>query len=282
MIYANKPCRINSYGNSFTQCHQVSDGETWQEYLAAHLGEPIRNFGMGGYGAYQSYLRMLREEKTKDSAEYLLYYIWGDDHTRSLLRCRYMYTKLFNDMMNEKEGVGKMFHGNFWSNMEMDLEKGVLVENKSRITSKKDLYKMTDPVWMYKNLKDDLALQMGLYAAKEINDIDVAKLKKLAAILKYPLNANNDKILPETVGDLLNKYSFAATKYILEKAKIFAEKSNKKLMVIMFDPYAVMRSLIQNGTRYDQEIIDYLMTNKFNYFDMNLVHAEDFKKFNLS
>ncbi len=35
--YADRPCRINTYGNSFTQCHQVSDGETWQEYLAAHL-----------------------------------------------------------------------------------------------------------------------------------------------------------------------------------------------------------------------------------------------------
>ena len=29
--YADLPCRINTYGNSFTQCHQVSDGETWQE-----------------------------------------------------------------------------------------------------------------------------------------------------------------------------------------------------------------------------------------------------------
>jgi len=27
---ANRPCRINTYGNSFTQCHQVSDGETWR------------------------------------------------------------------------------------------------------------------------------------------------------------------------------------------------------------------------------------------------------------
>jgi hypothetical protein len=51
-MYADKKCRINTYGDSFTQCHQVSDGETWQEYLAAHLGEPVRNFGMGGYGAY--------------------------------------------------------------------------------------------------------------------------------------------------------------------------------------------------------------------------------------
>jgi hypothetical protein len=32
---------------SFTQYHQVSDGETWQEYLAAHLGEPVGDFGIG-------------------------------------------------------------------------------------------------------------------------------------------------------------------------------------------------------------------------------------------
>src|SRR5262249_29714432 len=30
--YANRPCRINTYGDSFTLCHQVSDCETWQEY----------------------------------------------------------------------------------------------------------------------------------------------------------------------------------------------------------------------------------------------------------
>ena len=60
-MYKGKPCRINTYGDSFTQCHQVSDGETWQEYLAGHLGEPVRNFGMGGLGVYQAYRRMIRE-----------------------------------------------------------------------------------------------------------------------------------------------------------------------------------------------------------------------------
>ena len=64
--YADKKCRINAYGDSFTQCHQVSDGETWEEILAAHFGEPIRNFGVGGWSVYQAYLRMKREEK-KDS-----------------------------------------------------------------------------------------------------------------------------------------------------------------------------------------------------------------------
>src|SRR5262245_31781978 len=64
--YADKPCRINTYGNSFTQCHQVSDGETWQEILAAHFGEPIRNFGVGGFGVYQTYRRIRRTEPTAD------------------------------------------------------------------------------------------------------------------------------------------------------------------------------------------------------------------------
>src|SRR5437016_2634736 len=56
--HADKPCRINTYGDSFTSCEQVSDGETWQEVLAAHLCEPVRNYGIGGYSVYQAYLRM--------------------------------------------------------------------------------------------------------------------------------------------------------------------------------------------------------------------------------
>ena len=74
-MYKNRSCRINTYGNSFTQSSQVSDGETWQEYLAAHLGEPIRNYGVGGIGVYQAYQRMLRSEMSADSTEYIILYI---------------------------------------------------------------------------------------------------------------------------------------------------------------------------------------------------------------
>jgi hypothetical protein len=119
-VYKNRPCRINTYGDSFTQCQQVNDSETWQEYLAAHLGEPVRNFGMGGYGVYQAYRRMLREEQTKDSAEYVMLYIWGDDHIRSLFRCRYM--NFCQPASEQSEEGKKSFHGNFWPNIELDLK----------------------------------------------------------------------------------------------------------------------------------------------------------------
>src|SRR5271166_4289151 len=125
IMYAGKKCRINTYGDSFTQCHQVSDGETWQEYLAAHMGEPVRNFGMGGYGVYQAYRRLIREEQTDHAANYLIFYIWGDDHIRSLLRCRHaIIYPVWDDQ------GGRMFHNNFWPNVEMDFESGRFVERE--------------------------------------------------------------------------------------------------------------------------------------------------------
>src|SRR5438874_1847598 len=81
--HAGEPCRINSYGDSFTSCEQVSDGETWQEVLAAHLGEPVRNYGIGGYSVYQAYLRMLREEQ-RAPARCIIFNVFDDDHARNL------------------------------------------------------------------------------------------------------------------------------------------------------------------------------------------------------
>ncbi|NJO91611.1 MAG: hypothetical protein HC831_23590 [Chloroflexia bacterium] len=174
-IYADKPCRINTYGDSFTHCHQVSDAETWQEYLAGHLGEPIQNFGMGGFGVYQAYRRLLRREKVDKDSKYVILYMWGDDYIRSVFRCRYVtYYSRWNNY------GGYMFHGNFWSNIEMDINTGQLVEMKNRISNKEDVYKMTDPEFMYENLKDDLMVQLQLLSFDMVNaDVDTKGLKNL-------------------------------------------------------------------------------------------------------
>ena len=280
-MYKGKPCRINTYGNSFTQCNQVNDGETWQEYLAGHLGEPVGNFGMGGFGVYQAYRRMIREEKTDHGAEYLILYIWGDDHIRSLLRCRYMLTKGWNERTNRTEGVGKMFHGNFWAHVEINLETGKLEEKENLLPTRKSLYKMTDPDWMYEALEDDLALRMYLYKNNQISDIDPKALKTLSRHLKFPVDFEGNS-LRSSVAELLNKYSFEATKYILKKAGEFSSANEKKLMVVIFDPYRVTKQLLMGGRRYDREIVDFLKQNNINHIDMNLMHVEDFKSFNLS
>lgn len=282
-MYAGRPCRINTYGDSFTQCHQVNDGETWQEYLAGHLGEPVRNFGVGGYGVYQAYRRMLREEKTAHGAEYLTLYLWGDDHIRSLLRCRYMNFREWTARQTEIEGEGVMFHGNFWPNIEMDLATGEMVAHESRIRSAAELFNMTDPDWMAENLKGDLALQMSLFKKGLIRAPDWVALRKLAGWLNCPVDLDNVAHRDEAVTMLLDAYSFAATKYILTKAQTFAAENHKQLLVVLFDPNRVTRALLTGAkSRYDQPIVDFLQEHKFKVFDMNLVHVADFKNFNLS
>lgn len=278
-VYSEKSCRINTYGNSFTQCHQVSDAETWQEYLAGHLGEPVRNFGMGGFGVYQAYRRLIRRESIDKDSKYVVLYMWGDDYVRSVFRCRYAtYYTNWNDY------GGYMFHGNFWSNIEMDLVSGILTEKNSRISDKEGVYNMSDPDFMYENLKDDLMVQLHLMAANMINaDIDLKGLNRLAEILEMPeIDFSGEENMQDSANALKNKYSFEATKYVLTRTKEFCERHGKKLLLIHFDPYGVLRPMIQGEARYDQEVVDFIGKNNFKFFDMNKVHAEDFKKFNLS
>jgi hypothetical protein len=122
---------------------------------------------------------------------------------------------------------------------------------------------------------------MYLYKNNQISDIAVQPLKTLSKHLKCPIDRDGDSLRPSIV-KLLDRYSFESTKYILTKAKEFVRANDKKLMVIIFDPYRVTRELLKGGTRYDQEIVDFLNKNDFNTIDMNLTHVEDFKSFNLS
>ena len=272
-MYADRKCRINTYGDSFTQCHQVSDGETWQEYLAGHLGEPIRNFGMGGYGVYQAYRRMIREERTDHAAQYVILYIWGDDHIRSLLRCRHaIIFRWWNDR------GGRAFHNNFWPNIELDLQTGHFVEKENLLPTREALYQMTDPQRMVDLLKDDLALQLMAFKLGLIRDLDRQPISDLAARLEYRLDWSRESDLQKQAAELLDRYSLRATQFVLEKTREFTRQNSKKLLVVLFDPYRVMNELRQGEARFDQPVVDYLVREKFNYFDMNAVQLRDFEK----
>ena len=274
VLYDDRPRRINTYGNSYTQCAQVSDQETWQEYLAAHIGEPIGNYGVGGFGIYQAYRRMLRAEVTGEGAEYLILFIWGDDHHRSVFRCRrasYPLTVV----------PAVHFEGNFWAHLEMDMEQGCIVEKEALLQTPESLYNMTDPDFMYEALKDDLMLRMSLFVKDYIQEIDVEPLRPLAEILDLPPDAPNDAgQLRRWVEHLRDTYAFVATRYIIQEALAFTQRQDKKLMIALYDS-RVTRQLISDGERYDQPIVDYLQDNRILNFDMNLIHADDYKCFNL-
>ncbi len=241
IYYANRPCRINTYGNSFTECHQVNNGETWQEYLAAHFGEPIRNFGVGGYGSYQAYRRMIKEEESNHAAEYVILYLWGDDHIRSVMRCRHAVIYPFFNHQG-----GRLFHNNFWPNIELDINTGKWVERENLLPTPESLYKMCDADFMVKALKDDLMVM--LFAAVHnlicLNESQFNQIDKLAEILNIDkVNRSSPESIKKSLGEIIQHYGYASTIYVLNKAENFCKK--KKLLIINFCPGQLKDTLVE-------------------------------------
>jgi len=290
-LYSNQKPRINTYGDSFTHGDQVNDGETWQEYLAGHLREPIGNFGVGGYGVYQAYRRMLREEGTEHAAKYIILTICCDDSTRQLFRSWYPITRALEPRV----------FGGAKPNVEMDLKTGRLVEKESLISTEEALYHLTEPDWMVRNLQDDLALQLQLYSGgywvvggPRIRSLDRPKITELAKRLDLTFDWNLERqtdtipsryaaygappttrMQAQTLA-LLNRYSQRATIFVLDKTRQFARQRGKKLLVVVV-VNTDGGALEKGGARDNQEIVDYLQKEAFDYVDVDQALVDDYR-----
>jgi hypothetical protein len=285
-LYAGRKPRINTYGNSFTECNQVSDGETWQEYLAGHFGEPVGNFGVGNYGVYQAYRRMLRVERAADGAQYVIFYVWGDDPARSMMRCRWGQIYPWHGQFQREQ---RLFNGNPWANVEIDLETGSFVELENPLATPESLYAMCDPEWMLEYLRDDLATQLAVYAGYPeyeepgmIAELDRPKIERLAEALDFPFDWGTDSDQRRQAALLLNRYGQRATIFILNKVRAFTQSAGKSLLVVL--NYTARTDHFRgsvvpwNGIRRDQEIVDDLSASGVPLFDMNAVHQREYEQ----
>ena len=245
IMHADMACRINTYGNSFTSCEQVSDGETWQEVLAAFLGEPIRNYGIGAYSVYQAYLRMKREE-SRNPAPYIILNIFGDDHFRNLTSYQLI-------------SMGKIWQ-HFCPpvpDVVVDLATGQVVEMTNPCPTPESLYNLCDPDWVYRTFKDDFVLKIRL--ARE-----TGKLPGGGDLRADPL---------------FLQAAILASKYIVDKVEEFAAAYNKKVLyVLSYDPMTVAKRL-QGEKRFDQSFVDFLEARRLPYVDLLEAHAADYEQF---
>lgn len=175
-----------------------------------------------------------------------------------------------------------MFHANFWGHLEMNLATGAFEETPNVLDTPAALYRMTEPAFMVQLLRDDLALRLYATAMGYTSDLDLADVTSLAARLGYQADWVNPSEHQRQAQELLDRYSLAATRFTLGKVRDFAQQHGKKLLVVLFDPRRVTRPLIENQARYDQPIVDYLRQERFQYFDMNEVHVQDFARYRIS
>jgi hypothetical protein len=247
---SDQPCRINTYGNSFTSCEQVSDGETWQEVLAAHLGEPVRNFGIGGYSVYQAYLRMKREEQ-RSPARYIIINIFDDDHYRNLLSWQRL-----------RFGVNRKSTCPPVPYVVCDPDAGTLVERPNPCPSGEALYKLCDLEGVSKVFEGDYVLERNVRLQKAQPDG--------AAVLPRAIDFDDD--------DLTRRAVFATTK-IVDKIEDFARRNDRKVLYVLSFGADRIQRFVKLGRRFDQLLVDYLDRRKLPYVDLLQAHLADAKNF---
>ena len=246
--HASEPCRINTYGDSYTSCEQVSDGETWQESLAAHLGEPVRNYGIGAYSVYQAYLRMLREEK-RAPARYIIFNVFHDDHVRNL-----------HGWQRFKFGVNRKSPSPTVPHLKVDLDKGRITECPNPCPTVESVYDLCDLERVHSLFRDDFYLRNLLMRAAR--------------------KANGEPV-PDTDYDdeILLRHGIFGSNWILDRTNEFATKKGKLVLYILSYSARAIAQFIKEGRRLDQALVDYLREAKLPYVDLLQAHAADAARF---
>lgn len=280
--YAGEPCRVNTYGDSMTQCHQVSDGETWQEHLAAHLGEPIRNFGVGGYGVYQAIRRLLRIEPTGIGVPYVILNIFLDDHYRNLDAYRLLRIgRFWRDY--DQSLTTSMFHANPWSHVRFNPQTGDLEERPNVCPTPESLFDLCDEEYVISTFADDLVVQ--LLVGRQTNDFGfLENHQQLATALGVNLDLSTEEAAADSATALYDTMAFRSTTILLTRLHDQLTRSGKKLLVLLSYPEQTVADICRHGLerRPDQEFVSALESTGIPYVDILPAHAQDFAAFRIS
>ncbi len=271
--YADQPCRINTYGNSFTQCHQVSDGETWQEVLAAHIGEPVRNFGVGGWSTYQAYLRMLREEK-RAPAEFLVVNIYDDDHYRNLDSWR---------------SIRARKHARFIEptlpHLVVDVEHGTCEKRPNPCPTPESVYHLCDLDWVVEQFKNDFALRIMLAhsnAKQENPEAAYQDLQALATTHGINTRVDESPTVSAAAEALHTRAALFSNTRVVEWIEEYAKQHKKRVLYVLSYPAGSVARWLKEGTRVDQPFVDFLNEKQLPWIDLLAAHAADYAKYKTS
>lgn len=248
IAYAEAACRINTYGNSFTSCEQVNDGETWQEVLGRHLGEPLRNYGIGGYSVFQAYLRMVREER-RAPARYIVFNIFDDDHARNL-----------HGGQRFKFGVNRKSINPTIPHVAVNLQEASIAERPNPCPTPESVYELCNLDRAYELFNDDFTLRNRAWLAA----------RRAAGQPVPPSDYDDERLM---------RPALLATTKIVDRVLQFASRNDKQVLFVLSYGAYTLKQFIETGRRFDQALLDDLNTAGVRYVDLMAAHAADAARF---
>ena len=246
--------------------------------LAAHLGEPIRNFGVGGYSLYQAFLRMKREE-SQVPARFLVVNIYDDDHYRSLV-----------GWQRAKYGSGIL--GPPLPYVTANRTRKDFREHRNPCPESKDLYDLCNLDWTYERFKDDFCLRIMLAKTnveKGAPSDSYRDIEDLAAEHGMRTRIATPRKLLEIANELYTDSAIYSSERIVEKTVEFASDHGKKVLFIASYGAASVANRIRPGhgikvpetrkpgSEFNQDFANFMKKSP-PYVDLMDEHMRDFSR----
>jgi hypothetical protein len=243
----------------------VSDGETWQEYLAAHIQEPIRNYGVGGYSVHQAYRRMLKVEK-EYPANYIILNIWDDDHFRN------------TDSWRSIRFGHRTSCGYTLPYLRVNVQQDRCEQTENLFRKAEDVYKLCDEDFVWHTFKDDPVLQVVL-GRRGGQKITPKLLKSVASSFGVAYEENADTKPAQQIRKMHTEAALYATKNVVKWTEQFVKKTGKKLMLILSFGQGNIARELRGMPRFDQSFVDWLKDKPYPIIDMRDHFRDDYRRF---
>lgn len=263
--FSDQPCRIHAFGNSFTHCDQVSDGETWEEYLATHLREPIRNYGVGGFSVYQAYQRM-RLVESQRAADYLILNIYEDDHFRNLDAWRSI-----------RVGSGSSC-GFTLPHLRVNLAANRCEPVDNLLPDRSEVGRLRNASFRETAFAEDpiLRIRMATRASRAIGEDTV---KAVAESVGFPETDLPDGPPEFQIRKIHTEASLFATAKVIEWTEEFAQRGHQKLMILLSFGRRRMKEALSAQPLFDQTLLDRLAGKPYPVIDLRHAFAEAYRSY---
>jgi hypothetical protein len=273
--FADAPCRINTYGDSYTLCQQVTNSETWQEYLAGHLQEPVRNFGNGGQGVLHAYLHMIRAEADPEtSADCFAINVFNDNHLRNLEPARWIRTRIALGPVPESDPP-KHVMGVPWPHLVYDLDKHAFVLRENPLMEAEDMYDYCEKGAFYELAAENMFTRLlAMYSGLDVDEKD--DLEQLAEEFAIPVDLRSPETRSDSAWRLALGYGVRSTEHVVKLAQIFADANGKKLIVLTSYSADVIIGATKNGTYMGDEFSAFLQGSGHAHHDTMPDYVADF------
>lgn len=264
--FPDQPSRIRTYGNSFTHCSQANNNETWEEYLAAHIQEPVHNYGVGGYSVYQAYRRMLKVER-QISGGYIILNIWDDDHYRNLDAWRSI-----------RFGAGSRC-GFTLPHLQVDVAKGHCEQRENVSKTPKDLHRLCDEEYLWQTFKDDPILKMVMAARQGGTNMSAELVNPVAVTFGIPAEKTAGSPAARRIREIHAEAALYATQNVVTWTEEFTRNTGKRLLIMLSFGRSNVARHLSGEPRFDQSFVDWLKEKPYPVIDMRDVFATDYRKY---